>query len=240
MDIADYDSTHYDYEKYWQGREYEDIVEQSALRKLLPPKGRNLIDLGGGFGRHLKHYIDSYQYVTLLDYSQENLNKASRVLGPQAKLIKGDIYHLPFGNNIFDAGMMIRVMHHLEKPEVALREVYRVMKPGSIFVLEYANKVHFKARIRQGVKFSSNLDPYNQLTAESGIFFNFHPLMLEKIITDLGWQIKERLSASNFRSPLLKKIVPLPILVKLDEVLQRPLAAVNFGPSVFLKLIKSN
>lgn len=236
MEIADYDSTHYDYTKYWAGREYEDAVEKIALAKLLPPAGGSLIDIGGGFGRLLKEYVGKYQQLTLLDYSQENLDKAKEYLTCQ--LVKGDVYHLPFANQTFDAGFMVRVMHHLEDPTKALSEVYRVMKPGSVFVLEFANKCHFKARLKYGPKFCNDEAPFNQLTRDSGVFLNFHPNHILKVVTALGWKVEGALSVSNFRSPLLKRLLPLSFLVKLDGLCQELFSTWSLGPSIFLKLVK--
>ena len=38
---------------FWegQGREYEDLTERIALRRLLPANGRRIVHLGAGFGR---------------------------------------------------------------------------------------------------------------------------------------------------------------------------------------------
>lgn len=243
MEIVDYDSTHYDYTKYWAGREYEDAVEKIALAKLLPPTGGSLIDVGGGFGRLLKEYVGKYQKLTLLDFSQENLDKAASLLRAHhdapLQLTKGDVYNLPFANQTFDAGFMIRVMHHLEDPAKALGEIYRVMKPNSVFVLEFANKCHLKSRLKYGLNFCQDETPFNQLTKGSGVFLNFHPQQIIKIVAGLGWYVDTVLSVSNFRSPFLKRVLPTSLLIKLDDGCQKLFAKWYLGPSIFLKLTKS-
>jgi len=50
--VCDYEGSDYR-ARFWdnQGRDYEDQVERAALRRLMPPRGRTLIDIGAGFGR---------------------------------------------------------------------------------------------------------------------------------------------------------------------------------------------
>jgi ubiquinone/menaquinone biosynthesis C-methylase UbiE len=241
MDIADYDSTNYNYEEYWQNRQYEHLAEVEALKKLLPTKGASLLDIGGGYGRNLKEIVKNYRHVTLLDYSTQNLDRAKSFLKSDLEkvtLVKGDAYKLPFPNESFETVLMIRVIHHLENPKIAIKEAYRVLKPQGIFVIEFANKCHFKALIRHGPSFYRDKSPHNQLTKNSGVFLNWHPETIQEYVHSAGFDVVGSLSVSNFRSRLLKRIVSPRLLANVDGILQRPLSKLNFGPSIFLKLVK--
>lgn len=44
----------------------------------------------------------------------------------------GDVYNLRFADNTFDAVFSHGVLHHLADPVTALREMYRVLKPGGV------------------------------------------------------------------------------------------------------------
>jgi SAM-dependent methyltransferase len=46
-----------------------------------------------------------------------------------------DIYHLPYNDNSLDFLIADQVFEHLEKPWVAVKEIYRVLKPGGIVIV---------------------------------------------------------------------------------------------------------
>jgi len=74
--ICDYEGSTYRTD-FWegQGREYEDLAERIALRKLLSPDGDLLMEVGSGFGR-LADLYGGYNKVVLLDYSKSMLRQA--------------------------------------------------------------------------------------------------------------------------------------------------------------------
>ncbi len=74
-----------------------------------------VVDLGGGSG-HLK---DSFPDVIVFDILQ-----SSHVD------VVGDAHRLPFADDTLRAGVMLDVLHHLERPVEFLQEVARVLKPG--------------------------------------------------------------------------------------------------------------
>jgi len=45
-----------------------------------------------------------------------------------------DIHHLPYDNNSFDFLITDQILEHVEKPWVAAKEIFRVLKPGGISV----------------------------------------------------------------------------------------------------------
>ncbi len=241
MDIADYDSTNYNYEAYWQNRQYEHLIEVKALKKLLPVGSGSLLDIGGGFGRNLKELVKNYEKATLLDYSARNLDRAKSFLKDDLEkitLVKGNAYKLPFPDESFETAIMIRVTHHLENPEIAIKEAYRVLKPQGVFVIEFANKCHVKALVRHGIKFYKDTTPYNRLTKNSGVFLNWHPKKIEDFAKSAGFKLEAKLSVSNLRSQTLKKVFGDRVLSSLDTLTMKPIAKFYFGPSIFLKLVK--
>ncbi len=56
---------------------------------------------------------------------------------------------LPFSSNTFDMAWADYVLEHIEKPEVFLNEVYRVLKPGASFFFRTPNKYHYVSLLGQ-------------------------------------------------------------------------------------------
>jgi ubiquinone/menaquinone biosynthesis C-methylase UbiE len=80
--ICDYEGSTYQ-EDFWGrgGRTYEDFCEAAALRRLLPPKGGDLLlELGAGAGRNTPRYL-GFERIVLLDYSRSQLLQARERLG---------------------------------------------------------------------------------------------------------------------------------------------------------------
>ncbi len=240
-----YDS--YDYVGYWEGRDFEDFCEREALAKLLKiiaPRS-SLIDIGGGFGRLLSLYAPYFDHCLVLDPSEKHLaigrKKAQNF--PQVSFRRGSLPKLSFEDGSFDVALMIRLSHHLPDLYPSFKEISRLLKPGGFLVIEVANKIHFLARIRAFLtgdfSFARDLEPierrsWQHIKEESIPFSNHHP---QKVIADLGkagFFPKEILSVSNFRSPILKKILLLGFLEFLEKKLQKPLSRSFFGPSIFI------
>ena len=244
IDIANYDQSDYNYIRFWQVRQYENQSEQQALAKLLPKAGESLVDLGGGFGRLSHLYSSRFASCVLLDYSQKNLEQA-KILTQTAEISnlsvrKGDVYDLPFKNQEFDCALMIRVIHHLLKPEKAIAEAARILKPDGILILEFANKIHLKARIKAWLHFPTSQSA--SWRTPNGILKTYHPKYIQQILGNAGFVIEKKISVSHFRIPILKKLIPLPILLFFEFLLQRlsslSLSRFYLGPSIFLKCRK--
>lgn len=237
-----YDS--YDYPRYWLGREYEDLAERIALKKFFAaiPKKGTLIDIGGGFGRLANLYAKNFKKCLLLD-SSEKLLKIAKTRLKRFKNIefkKGKAQKLPVGNEKFDVALLIRVSHHLPRLEKAIKEIHRVLKPEGYFILEFANKIHIKSTIKALLKgnFGYLLShvPENISTRKGVIFLNYHPNHVKSLLLTSGFEVKQTLSVSNFRHPLFKKLIPLPILLSLEShfSLLTSHFSLFFGPSIFI------
>jgi SAM-dependent methyltransferase len=233
--ICDYEGSNYRTD-FWEGRgrDYEDQAERLALRAMLPPGGRRLLDLGAGFGR-LGALYDRYDEVVLLDYSQSQLEFARQRFGDERFVyVAADLYHLPLADDVADATVMVRVLHHLADVPAALGQVVRVTRADGTFVLEYANKRHIKniARFLGG----QDASPFGLEPEEfAPLHFDFHPDWIAQRLAEAGLTVEGCRSVSLFRSALLKKLVPTSLLVALDGLLQRPTARLAPGPSQFVQ-----
>ncbi len=185
--IIDYEGSRYRTD-FWEGRgrEYEDLAERYALRRLLPPSGEVLIEAGAGFGR-LADLYQGYRRVVLVDYSFSLLQEARQRWGddPRFLFVAASLYDLPFTDHSAAALVMVRVMHHLHSPALALREIGRVLHTQGAFLLEYANKRHLKAILRYlaGRQAWSPfaLPPYEFVRLN----YDFHPAWMQAAFMDI-------------------------------------------------------
>ncbi|MBN1659284.1 MAG: methyltransferase domain-containing protein [Anaerolineae bacterium] len=235
--ICDYEG--HDYEgDFWtdQGREYEDLAERYALRRLLPPRGRRLLDIGAGFGR-LSEFYAGYDQVVLLDYSRSLLRQAQARLGrdPRFVYVAASFYAMPFAAATFDAAIMVRVMHHVSDVPALLSELARVVPGGGTFVLEHANKRHLKAIARYLLRRQA----WNPFSPEPYEFvemnFDFHPAWMCARLAEAMFHVKQTLTVSHFRLPLLKRLLPARLLAAADNLLQPTGAWWQLTPSVFFQ-----
>jgi len=235
--VCSYEGSDYQ-TSFWEqgGRSYEDQAEAVALRRLLPKGGRLLLELGAGAGRNTPRY-SGYQRVVVLDYSRTQLEQAVQRLGQAERYVyvAADVYRLPFVDGLFDGATMIRVLHHMADAPLALRQVCRVLQPGAIFILEYANKQNFKAVMRYLFRRQSwspfTLEPY-EFTA---LNFDFHPRAVRKWLAESGFTLERQLTVSHFRLGLLKRLLPTRLLVGMDSLASLTGGLWQLSPSVFTR-----
>ncbi len=241
--ISDYNG--YDYKKvFWEDadREYEDQADRMAIRKLLPKRMEKFADIGGGYGRLANEYLKRAHKVYIFDYSKTELKQAKEIYGDKIETKAGDIYKLPFKDGELDGLMMVRVTHHLKDLKKALNELYRVLKPGGVAVIEVANK-RTLPKMARFITGRSKVNPFDKKVANykeisKDGFYNYHPKYVEDLFTKVGFKREKVLSVSNFRSRGLKKVFKTKNLVKMENSAQQILAPIRFAPSIYYKLRK--
>jgi len=235
--VCDYEGSDYQ-TSFWEkgGREYEDRTEAIALQRLLPKRGRLLLELGAGAGRNTPRYL-GFERIVLLDYSRTQLEQAQQRLGKSDKYIyvAADVYRLPFVDGLFDAATMIRVLHHMADAPKVLGQIKNVLGSGGVFILEFANKLNLKAIVR----YLLGRQAWSPFTLEPVEFvelnFDFHPKAIRNWLKGLGFKIEKTLTLSHFRVGILKRVVPVGLLIFLDSMFQWTGALWQLSPSVFVR-----
>lgn len=235
--VCNYEGSDYQ-TSFWEngGRDYEDGCEAVALKRLLPSAGSRLLELGAGAGRNTSRY-SGYAQVTLLDFSRTQLEQAKARLGTgeRYRYIAADIYRLPFVKGLFDGATMIRTLHHMAEPALALAQVRRVLEPEATFILEYANKRNLKSILRYLLG-RQKWSPYTREAVEYiPLNFDFHPAAIRDWMDGAGFILERALTVSHFRVSFLKKTLPVRLLVAVDALLQPTGGLFQLTPSVFLR-----
>src|SRR4030042_6617763 len=245
--IPYYNDPAFNYRQYWQTREYENQAEKMALKKLLKliPKNQrgSIIDIGAGFGRLTPDYAPLFKNCLLIEPSAKLLKEAKNFYQQDSHLSfqRSFVEKLPVEDNRFDVVLMVRVAHHLQDLEPMIVEVKRILKPGGYFIMEFANKMHVKNRLEALLKlnfnfFRSHLPENLKTKRNTSPFFNYHPNQIKTLLLSHDFQIVESLSVSNFRNSWLKKLVPLKLLLWLENIRQGISLHQNLhlGPSIFV------
>jgi SAM-dependent methyltransferase len=237
--ICDYEGSDYR-TRFWagQGRTYEDQVERIALRRLMPPTGETLIEIGAGFGRLADEY-QGYQTVVLFDYSRSLLREAQSHLadldptGTRFKYVAGNWYTLPFVSGLFDTMVQVRTLHHAADVPTLFDQLARIARPGGRFVLEFANKQNLKAIARHTLG-QQSWSPYTLEPVEFvRLNFDFHPRWIRANLLAAGFHPGRMLTVSHFRLQPLKRLLPTGLLVNIDKYIQSTGRWWQLTPSVF-------
>lgn len=238
----------YDYPFYWEGRDYEHLSEVHAITSFLRkiPKSDTTLEIGVGYGRLVPVYLGHTKRVIVSDPSSRLLKIArGRLSSSKITFIhgKGEILSKKIKPHSIDLIINVRVMHHIQDPQSCIVRMQELLKPKGFLILEFANKSHALASLREFLKgnLTYSLDlSHKDVRSTRSIrkntisFNNFHPAKIENLLLQAGFKIIEKRSVSNLRNGLLKRIFPLSILLLIEKMLQKPLSRLDFGPSVFV------
>ena len=132
---------------YVPGRTWEAIGH--FLFRLVP--AITIVDLGAGEGMISQLLAERAKKVICVDSSKSmvrlgtDLAKRKGLANLEYKL--GDIEKVPLAAKSVDLALMSQSLHHAQKPEVALAEAFRVLKPGGqIIVIDLSKHQFEKAR----------------------------------------------------------------------------------------------
>lgn len=114
--------------------------------------GMNAIDVGCGLGylgyTYWEYFGKGGQYVGVDDDAAliRDAKATSRdwATGGQATFLAGSAYRLPFADGCSDWVMCQGLLMHLEKPEEALSEMARVVKPGGLVMCNEPDNINPK------------------------------------------------------------------------------------------------
>jgi SAM-dependent methyltransferase len=232
--LATYEDLDYR-DRFWPARAYENACDRIALRALLPRSGDRLLEAGAGFGRLADEYA-GWASVALLDSSEVHVAAARERLGddPRFHVRLGDALALPWPDATFDAAVCVRVLHHFDDPAPLIAELRRVVKPGGVLVLEFANKRNLKSIARRLLRLQawSPFEPGS--VAYRPHHFDHSPLSVRRALRRSGLRIERTRTASLFRFGPLCRTVPAGVLARVEGPLQEPLGSITPGPSVFV------
>jgi SAM-dependent methyltransferase len=242
-----YNDPTFNYAQFWTGRDYEHYAEVIAIRRLLDGhRFGHAVDIGGGYGRLsviLARYSDR---VTLIDPSSQQLDLSEHIFPGHSAIDRQlmEAADLQFSDQSIDLVTLIRVLHHLPDPTDEFAEMSRILRPGGYAVVEVANSVHMRRRLRLLVRgehiSEAPIDIRSDESRSRGTapYVNHHPRTIERQLAAVGLVVRQVLSVSNLRHPLVKALLPERAMLSVERAIQQPLGKFYFGPSTFMLLQK--
>ena len=122
------------------------IWKDMMMDWLAPQAGQKLLDVAGGTGDIAFRFLDrsGFGHATVLDLTSSMLAEGrSRAEAKQMineiDWVVSDAMNLPFEDNVFDVYTISFGIRNVTRPQEALKEAYRVLKPGGrVMVLEFS------------------------------------------------------------------------------------------------------
>ncbi|KAL3684021.1 hypothetical protein R1sor_002043 [Riccia sorocarpa] len=116
-------------------------VKVAELLKLKP--GMKVLDAGCGVGGPMRaiaaHSGSKVVGITINDYQVARARSHNKKAGldQQCEVVCGDFLHMPFPDNSFDAAYSIEATCHAPILSEVYQEIYRVLKPGQLYVTSH-------------------------------------------------------------------------------------------------------
>ncbi len=140
----------------WGSKEFFEAVErhryevQPFMRQVMEFdgfRGKRLLEIGCGLGTDLLQFARGGALVSAVDLtprSIELVKQRFQLYGLPVDARVGDAEKLPYSDNSFDVVYSFGVLHHTPNTPKAVREVYRVLKPGgrAIVMLYHRHSMH--------------------------------------------------------------------------------------------------
>jgi SAM-dependent methyltransferase len=114
----------------------EAIVAQVGLKT-----GARILEPAIGTGRIALPFLWAGFDYTGVDLSRQMMEalrgKLAGIVEPKLRLVQSDVMSLPFSAGVFDAAILVHILHLVDDWRAVLNEVWRVLRPGGTVIIAH-------------------------------------------------------------------------------------------------------
>lgn len=168
-----------------------------------------VIEAGCGLGRYVFYISRLGIDIEGVDFSDVVINKLSAAKGqiePRATFKKGDILGLPYTDNSISCYVSLGVVEHfVEGPQKAIKEAFRVLRPGGIAIITTPNvSLHVRYKnLKNSIKKIIKKLLGKELSKNPFFQYEYKPSILKKYIENQGLYVS-RAESCDLLYPLFK------------------------------------
>jgi len=163
-------------------------IEKSCPIGLYP----NILEVGSNNGEHVAFVPRNWSRYVALDLRLPSNEIYEKFDGFGVSFEEGDVQKIPYPNNSFDRIISTCVMHHVNSPESAFREMLRVAKSGGIISIAVPNDPGLSYRFLRhitSVRRAKRMNLEEELNLVHALEHKNHFLAIEAI---LKWVFKNQ------------------------------------------------
>lgn len=231
-------------EVFWWDEAHRQMYQEFGA-KFLQGRAGNLLDIGAGLGYFVQFAL-KYPGWNAIGYeiSTPAVDHARNILGLKERMFAGPVEDSGFPAESFDLITLWDVIEHIQDPDILLRYIFSILKPGGSLFLATPNapiqiaKASVKARVvgmREGTQYLDAKDHVNLYTPES----------LRLVLRRIGFErvtythIRPIQSVSGSRNPALRAVKNAWYLAaKVVGAISRD--TINLNNSLFATAIKGS
>ncbi len=192
--------------------------------------GMKVLEIGCGTGFFTKEIVKKPVKLIAIDISPELIEIAKKnISSPNVEFIIENAYQMKFEDNAFDTVLGSSVLHHLDV-EAALKEIYRVLKPGGEIAFTEPNMMNPQIALQK------NIPALKKALGDSPDETAFFIWSLTKKLKEIGFK-QVKIVPFDFLHPKIPKGL-IKIILPFTNIAEKIPFLRQISGSLYIKAVK--